>query len=181
MFELGKAESNQVVWMGTSTTSDAQATATVDRYVEEVLDSGDLSVLDDLVATDVTQHGPGANTRLFGAERLAEFVAELHEAFPNLSVTPTTLVTSDAVVVVLLTFTGTHAGRYMGVPPTGDTVIASGMSGFRVEDDQITETWTCLDRLGILQQLQAFSTPGLETEQREFPTQDLPFDWETVE
>jgi len=52
--------------------------------------------------------------------------------------------------------TGTHLGKYRGIPPTGRPIAQSQLHMFRVADGQIHETWQEIDGLGIMQQLGIF-------------------------
>ena len=61
--------------------------------------------------------------------------------------------------MVRLTFTGTHTGPWMGIPPTGRPVTVKGMALYRLQDGKIVEQWTIGDTLGLLQQLGAVALP----------------------
>lgn len=41
----------------------------------------------------------------------------------------------------------------MGVPPTGQTLVLTGIQIFRVDGDTITERWGQLDQMGLARQL----------------------------
>jgi predicted ester cyclase len=62
-------------------------------------------------------------------------------------------------VVVRLTFTGTHTGPWMGLPPTGKPVTVKGMALYRLQDGKIVEQWTIGDTFGLLRQLGAVAEP----------------------
>jgi len=51
------------------------------------------------------------------------------------------------------TFSGTHTGDLMGIPPTGKQVRIDGISYGRVRDGKAVEHWGSGDNLGMLQQL----------------------------
>ncbi len=56
-------------------------------------------------------------------------------------------------VVVRYTFQGTHQGELLGIPPTGKSVIMTGISIYRVVNGLFTEIWESYDKLGLMQQL----------------------------
>jgi hypothetical protein len=56
-------------------------------------------------------------------------------------------------VVLPWTFSGTHTGELLGMPPTGRDVTTTGMCMFRFAGDRIAETWVSYDALGFLSQL----------------------------
>jgi predicted ester cyclase len=50
---------------------------------------------------------------------------------------------------------GTHMGPGLGVPPTGQSVLFSGMLIARMSGGRIAESWNNLDQLGLLRQVGA--------------------------
>jgi predicted ester cyclase len=109
----------------------------VERYLEEVLNGHDLGTLDELVADETLKQ----RVRLF------------LEAFPDLEVVTSLLVTEGDLVGVNLTGRGTHEGTFQGVPPTGRRWAATCSAFFRVSDGRIADYWINWDELGILEQL----------------------------
>lgn len=86
-------------------------------------------------------------------------VGELHyrEAFPDLEITFDEQFAAGDRVVDRWTGRGTHEGELMGIPPTGRSVTASGISIHR-----IAETWNTYDAAGMLRQVGAIS--GIKSE-----------------
>ena len=59
------------------------------------------------------------------------------------------------------TSTGTHAGLFRGVAPTGRKLSWTGTVIDRVQEDRIVESWGNWDMMSMLQQLGVISTrPG---------------------
>jgi predicted ester cyclase len=58
-------------------------------------------------------------------------------------------------VVTLWTWTGTHKGDFMGIPPTGRQCIMTGTTIFRFRDGRIQEGWWHEDIMGLMCQLGA--------------------------
>ncbi|MEA2574444.1 MAG: hypothetical protein QOH93_1742 [Chloroflexia bacterium] len=50
-------------------------------------------------------------------------------------------------------FTGTHQGELMGIPPTGRSVDATGMSMGEIRGGKAYRHWSVFDNLGLMQQL----------------------------
>ena len=101
------------------------------RFVEEVWNNGDLSVIDELCAPDVIRTVPpsiGAVT--YSAEEMKQGIVSWREAFPDakISVNKWGIMASSNKVVVRWYFSGTHQGEYMGVAATGKQVRNSGIS-----------------------------------------------------
>jgi predicted ester cyclase len=63
-------------------------------------------------------------------------------------------------VAVRYTGRGTHAGAFMGIPPTGKQVTFTGIDLFRIAHGRLAEEWLMFDQLGLLRQLGAVPTQG---------------------
>jgi steroid delta-isomerase-like uncharacterized protein len=132
--------------------------ATVRRVAEEIFSQRQMDVIDDIFAPHYvghTQHG----TVVHGAAGLKQFVAQYLAAFSHTQSVVEDQVAEGDRVVVRLTFTGTHTGPWMGIPPTGKPVTVKGMALYRLQDGEIVEQWTIGDTLGLLQQLGAVAWP----------------------
>ena len=150
---------------GAATVSIEDNKATVRRVADEIFSQGKLDVIDDIFAPHYvghTQHG----TVVHGAAGVKQFVAQYLAAFAHAQSVVEDQVAEGDRVVVRLTFTGTHTGTWMGIPPTGKPVTVKGMALYRLHDGKIVEQWTIGDTLGLLQQLGAVTLP---THSREAP------------
>jgi steroid delta-isomerase-like uncharacterized protein len=127
--------------------------AVVRRLIEEVLNGGQTDLLADLVAADHVGHDPLGDH--YGPEGMRIAVAEYRTAFPDLRVTIEDLVTAGDEVVHRFTLRGTHAGPFMGIPPTGRVVTSSGIAIDRLAGGKVTETWVSIDALNLLRQMGA--------------------------
>jgi steroid delta-isomerase-like uncharacterized protein len=81
-------------------------------------------------------------------------VAAFHAAFPDIRVDIHDILADRDLVAVRATWSGTHRGEYFGHPPTHRGFVLRGMVLWRVTGGLIRERWGCLDRLGLLQQLE---------------------------
>ena len=88
------------------------------RTYEEVLNQGDVSVVDELIAPDFFNHAaPPATNR--GPESLRWLANLLRTAFPDLRFTIEELVAEGDIVAGRLTMSGTNEGPLVGMPPPG--------------------------------------------------------------
>ena len=130
------------------------------RAYEEVLNQGNLSVADELVAPDFIDHEaeahPGRNR---GPESMREVATMLRTAFPNLHFTIEELVAEGDTVVGRLTMSGTHEGPLMGMPPTGRSMRQDHMHFVRFRDGKAIEHWGVRDDLGMMRQLGVIPEP----------------------
>jgi len=77
-------------------------------------------------------------------------------SFPDQKITIEREVGTDGDRIALqISWTGTHTGPFLGVPPTGRTVTVPGTGIFSVVDGKIAEEWMLEDFLGIYQQITA--------------------------
>ncbi len=127
----------------------------VRRYVEEVLNQGNLALLDDLVADDHVEHGPLGNQ--CGLESIRLDVLGCRAAFPDLRFEIVDLVAEADRVARRFVATCTHLGPFLGVAPTGRRVTVAGLAINRIAADKLAETWLDLDLYGLLRQLGALS------------------------
>jgi steroid delta-isomerase-like uncharacterized protein len=124
------------------------------RYVEEVWNRGNLSVIDELIAPKATFHDPSVPGGKFtGPEGLRQFVQIYRGAFPDVRLTIEELIAEDDKVVSRWTATGTHKGELMGIAPTGKRVTVTGCDIAQYQNGKIVEAWASYDMLGMLQQM----------------------------
>ena len=129
------------------------------RFFEELFNTGDLSVADEIVALNYVNHNtiPGEP---YGREGLKFFVTLLRTAFPDIHFTIDDQIAEGDKVATRLHFTGTHQGKFASVPATGKSVTATAINVQRMADGQIQETWLDWDALGLMHQLGAIPEPG---------------------
>ena len=95
-----------------------------------------------------------------GSEGFKAMISPLRQGFPDLRFIIQDMVTEGSRVVVRWTSQGTHRGMFAGTAPTGRQVSNEGIGIYRVEDGKIVESWSQVDRLGVLQQIGAVPIIG---------------------
>ncbi len=128
------------------------------RFVEEVINQGNLDVIEELLDPGAVDHAapPGFAT---GREGAKQFAAMMRSAFPDLHLTIEDMIAEGDKVVMRSTWSGTHEGEFMGIPATGRRVTVSGIDISRVADGRMVEHWGQFDALGLMQQLGAVTPP----------------------
>jgi steroid delta-isomerase-like uncharacterized protein len=130
---------------------DQELKRSVPRSYHEVLTLRRIGVLEELVAPDFSGHdGAGALMDRCGLREAAEM---LLDAFPDLIVTVEDQVAEGDRVSTRWWASGTHAGTFAGIAPTGRTVTISGIDIHRVARGRIAELWEELDVASLLAQL----------------------------
>lgn len=137
--------------------SDANETV-IRRFVDEVINNGDYSVLPDLIHPGYVYRSPDQEFR--GREALQALFAAYRSGLPDLNASIDDLVASGDKVVISITLSGTHTGDLMGIPATGKRLQVTGMVLSRLEDGRIIEEREILDMLGMFQQLGIVTHPS---------------------
>jgi steroid delta-isomerase-like uncharacterized protein len=132
--------------------------AIVRRMYEEVFNRRNLALADELAAPEsITHEAPPS-----GPEALRRVVQLLTAAFPDHHTTIEDLIAEGDKVVVRTTFSGTHQGMFLGIPPTGKPFSQRQIHVVRITDGKVTEHWAVHDDLGMMRQLGVIPGPGHE-------------------
>jgi len=130
--------------------------------VEEVLDgiyeavnTGNVALLDKLVAPDYIEHSEGFQ----GVEPFRQQIITFRAAFPDLHVTIEDLITDGGRFASRTMVTGTHTGDLMGMPATGKRISVQAVDIGRIENGQAKERWGGLDMYTLLTQLGVIPAP----------------------
>ncbi|MCS6926799.1 MAG: ester cyclase [Candidatus Binatia bacterium] len=133
----------------------AENKAVFRRYFEEVLNAGNLDLVDDLIARSYVSHYPTGYDFGGGPEGVKQIVSAVRTGFPDVHFTVEDVIAEGDRVVGRWTFRGTHQGDFMGIPPTGRKVSVMGIAIYRIARGKIAEAWVAWDAMGLMQQLGA--------------------------
>lgn len=150
--------------MSSTTRTEDDLKALVTRFHDEVWENGNFDVLEELLAADYVEHNPAIPYEVRGREAYRENVEMFRTAFPDLTFEQEDVLVDGEKVVTRQTVSGMHEGPFMDADPTGETVEASGIAIWRIEDGQISETWVQADILGMMQQIGLVPEMGPEGE-----------------
>jgi len=89
--------------------------------------------------------------------------SEMYDAFPDMHVTIDDMVAEGDKVAARTTWTGTHKGEFMGVPPTNKKVTFSLIVIDRFAGGKVVEDHGQFDALGLMRQL-GLPVPTLKKE-----------------
>lgn len=129
--------------------------AVVRRFIDGAINGGDLAVIDDTWAEDLTWNGGSLGT-YEGREAFKAFAeANASGAFADMHLEIHDVIARDDKVVVRFTNSGTNVGAFMGNPATNKRAEWLGIGIYTVRDDRIVEAWFGEDVLGMLVQLDA--------------------------
>jgi steroid delta-isomerase-like uncharacterized protein len=120
---------------------------------------GDIADFDAIHAPSFIDHAP--NGRPPDRAGFQTGLRSLYAAFPDFDLVVEDLVVDagQQKVAVRWSATGTHAGAFLGVEPTGRTIIFRGVEIVRIERDRIIERWGEWDGLDVVHKLARAAKP----------------------
>src|SRR5262245_53054853 len=119
--------------------------AVVRRYIEEVINGGDLSLIDEFFV-------PARR------ESVREFLTG-HDVFPDGREEIQDIVAEDDKVIARWIFRATQQEPFFGIPPTGKKIEVTGYGTYYFENGQIAWDTIVFDWLDALEQLGATIAP----------------------
>jgi len=136
-------------------TTPQENRAIVARYFDEVMNEGDFSVIDQIIAPNFAFRIPTLPEPIRGPDGFRAFVTGLRDAFPDIHFTVEREVADGDKVACRWTITATHKGTFLGVPPTGNHVTDQGIDIFTIGNSKIVEIFVNENDFGLMQQLGA--------------------------
>ncbi|MFJ7944905.1 ester cyclase [Streptomyces sp. NPDC096354] len=123
------------------------------RFFHEIAVGGNLDAIGEVFAIDYADHDIAKEEdTVIGSGRLRDDLTRWRAAF-DFSFDLDRQICEGDDVVTLWTWTGTHKGDFMGIPPTGRQCIMTGTTIFRFRDGRIQEGWWHKDLMGLMRQL----------------------------
>lgn len=128
----------------------------IQRFYKEIIEGGNLSLIDELATDDYVDHEEALPGQPPGKDGVRYFVNAIRTAFPDIKVKTMEASLADgnmeACHVIL---TGTHRGEMAGMAATGKSVEFGTTDIIRVQDGKVAEHWGTTDNLSLMQQLGA--------------------------
>jgi predicted ester cyclase len=128
------------------------------RLIDEVVNQGNLTAVDELVSPSYVYHGPGG-LELRGIDGFKQLVTLYRTAYPDLRITIDDIVAEGETVAMRWTGRGTHLGDLSGIAPTARPATVTGIVFSRVVGGKIVEDFESFDELGMLRQLGVTTIP----------------------
>src|SRR3954470_3076161 len=123
------------------------------RYFEEILNTGNLDLVDELFSEDFQFHITTIPVPVQSRDGEKGFVSTLRNAFPDIKFVVDHYIAEGDKVLARWHLTGTHNGPFLGIPPTGNAVEDHGNDIFHFRNGQCTEIWVNEDSLGLMKQM----------------------------
>lgn len=119
--------------------------AVVRRYIEEVINQGQIDVIDELFSPQMR-------------EKVRGFLRSGGDPFPDGREEIQHLVAEGNTVVAHWILRGTHRASFLDIPATGKAIEAHGFSIYFFENGQIVNDLMVFDNYDVLEQLGATIT-----------------------
>lgn len=136
--------------------SREQNATVMERYLKEVVEQGDLSLLDELAAEDMVDHTAVAAGWGTGRQGLLQHVTYFRQTIGDMKVDVQRLIASDDEVVGVWRVSGVHQAPLFGYPASGRNIEWTNASIFKIEDGKIADysgVWGALEAvqgMGVL-------------------------------
>jgi steroid delta-isomerase-like uncharacterized protein len=131
--------------------------ATIKRMIQAFNDR-DLTVAPQVVTPGFVRHDlAGALKDTKGREELSDFFQQALKAIPDAQVKMEDIFATENRAAGRGTFTGTHQGEFLGIPPTGKKVKFSAINLYNFEDGKVAAIWQLIDAAGFLRQIGALT------------------------
>lgn len=121
------------------------------QFYTEVMQKGNVAMLDDLVAPDFVDHQPAPGQDA-GAAGVKQFVSALHKAISGLQVTVEHVVAEGDMVVAHVVCRGKQTGDLLGIPASGKDVVMRVSDLVRIQNGKAVERWGVEDMSGLVPQ-----------------------------
>jgi steroid delta-isomerase-like uncharacterized protein len=135
--------------------------AVILRVYQEILEKGNVELIDELVAHDAIDDSPGLPPGVDnrGPAPLRQFTEMLHAGFSDITVRVHQILVDGNTAVGRATFQGYHSGEFLGVPATGKAVSWDGVDIVLFREGKIREHYGLEDQVGLFQQLGLMPNP----------------------
>ncbi len=131
------------------------------RFYEEVCNQRKFDLICQFAAENYQHHNPSLPPEMqHGRDNFARVLGMFFSAFPDLQGTIDLLIGEGDKIVSRVTWSGSHGGDLMGIPPSGRPVNFSVIEIYRLVDGRFVEGWAALDMLGLMQQIGAIPSPA---------------------
>ena len=110
----------------------------VRRFYEEVVNTGHVDGIAGFIAPECVETD-GKVRVLSGIDGMANHVLAVREVYPDLRLTIERQIAEGDWVVTVVTARGTHSGSWLGMKPTGRSLVFTGVNVDKVREGRIVE------------------------------------------
>jgi predicted ester cyclase len=115
--------------------------ALVRRYFEEAWVKRNLAAVDELMIPDYIEHQI-PDGRLTSRNSLKQLLVMYYRAFPDMKSVLHDILAQGDRVMYRWSVSATHLGDWLGIPPTGNHMTATGITIYRIVGSKAVEGWS---------------------------------------
>lgn len=130
---------------------EAANKAVVERLVRDIVNGGQVDLLDEVLSDEFVAHGVGPGPS--GPDGMRRLIATWRAAFPDWQDQIEEIVAEGDLVVIKISARGTHNGPLLGIEPTGEAVEWGMIEMVRLAEGKITEQWGYSDFSEVVRRL----------------------------
>jgi len=93
-------------------------------------------------------------------DRALDGYRAFYTGFPDIRIDVLDSLIEAERIAMRFRITGTHTGNFQGIPATGRSMDAQGITILHFSEGKVIERWNQLDQMGLMQQLGVIPTPG---------------------
>ena len=134
-----------------------EARILIERIFEEIVNDGNVGLIDELYTEDFVGHGPMGD--IVGREAFKGLVATWRGAVPDIHCDISHVFSDGDMVAWIVRATGTHTGNGLGFPATGKRFDTLSANIGRMRDGRAAEHWSEQGMFPLLLQLGVIPTP----------------------
>ena len=149
--------------------------ALVRRYFEEAWVKGNLAAVEDFMVPNYIEHQV-PDVHLASRDSLKQLLATYYKAFPDMTSVLHDIFAQGDRVAFRWSVSGTHLGDWVGIPPTGNHITASGITIYRITGGKAVEGWTSID-ISRSEEEQRWLSEGGRTDEAYPESGDIPLFW----
>ena len=123
-----------------------------ERWFEEVWNKGRRDAIPEMLAPDGVLHEGGLDS--VGPDGFYPLFDRIQAAMEGIRTTVHETLAEGDRLCVRWSFTAKHSGPGLGIPASGKTVYATGITIMRIADGKAVEGWQNWDMLGMMEQIQ---------------------------
>ena len=128
--------------------------ATIERYIDEVLNRGNLELLSEICSPRYKRYVSPTSEPL-NLEEQRQRLAAIRLAFPDWKLSTEQIICDGNIAAFRATIKGTHAGSILNLAATGKVITVSALDMVRFQDGKFIEHWGGPDLFNLVQQLGA--------------------------
>jgi steroid delta-isomerase-like uncharacterized protein len=121
------------------------------KDVYEVINTGNWSKLDSLIAKDGIDHTPMGD--LHGLDSIKSMLMQIRNAYPDIKIEAIDEAAQGDLIFTRYRYTGTNTGAMNGMPATNKKVTMTGIDVVKLKDGKLYEHWDYSDNLEYFKQL----------------------------